>query len=43
MGVLFFFTLAVTVPPYFGKEPAFINEGVVSEDREREPLLDAEA
>ncbi|SLM40772.1 Protein of unknown function DUF1774, fungi [Lasallia pustulata] len=43
MGVLFFLTLAVAVPPYFGKEPAFINDGVVSEDREREPLLDAEA
>ncbi|MCJ1303342.1 hypothetical protein MMC08_006151 [Hypocenomyce scalaris] len=43
MGVLFLFTLAIAVPGYFGKELTFRRDGVVSEDRERQPLLDDEA
>lgn len=43
MGVLFAFTLALAIPPYFGKELTFNGNGVVDEDREREPLLNDEA
>lgn len=43
MGVLFTLTLALTVPPYFGKELTFNGGGVENEDRERQPLLVDEA
>lgn len=42
MATLFVATLAVAVPGFFGKQLSFGREGgdVVSEDRERQPLLD---
>jgi len=42
MATLFVATLAVAIPGIFGKELSFRREGgdVVSEDRERQPLLD---
>jgi len=40
MAVLFVSTLVIAVPGIFGKEVGFRRETVVSEDRERAPLLD---
>ncbi|KAL9107199.1 MAG: hypothetical protein Q9227_007899, partial [Pyrenula ochraceoflavens] len=46
MGVLFFFSLVIGVPGIFGKEISFRREqaqgSIVSEDRERQPLLQDE-
>ncbi len=43
MGLLLLFTLAIAVPGMFGKELTLRRDGdVVSEDRERRPLLDDE-
>lgn len=41
MSVLFLATLAVAIPGAFGKDTNVRREGdVVSQDRERQPLLD---
>ena len=41
MGTLFIATLVIAIPGIFGKELSFRRGGdVVSEDRERQPLLE---
>jgi hypothetical protein len=40
MATLFIATVVIALPGAFGKEVGFRRETVVSEDRERAPLLD---